>query len=135
MQLPYNHKHCIHARTGDQEVKSLMVYCSTGCGWKGELGSLDNHKQKDCENSVVFCENNCGEINMIRKNLKANLGSECPNRLHKINARTVVQITSTKTTKFILNYIAPSDCILVFIVVKTAALMSVLLHIWRFVPR
>ncbi len=83
MQLPYNHKHCIHARTGDQEVKSLMVYCSTGCGWKGELGSLDNHKQKDCENSVVFCENNCGEINTIRKNLKAHLESECPNRLHK----------------------------------------------------
>ena len=32
----------------------------------------------------------------------------------------MVQTTSTKTTNFILNYIAPSDCILVFIVVKTA---------------
>ena len=60
-----------------------MVYCSTACGWKGELGSLDHHKQKDCENKVVFCENNCGAINIIRKNLKAHLESKCPNRLHK----------------------------------------------------
>ena len=60
-----------------------MVYCNTACGWKGELGSLDNHKQKDCENSVVFCENNCGETNISRKNLQAHLESKCPNRLHK----------------------------------------------------
>ena len=77
------HTSPLQTHTGDQEVKSLMVYCSTACGWKGELGSLDNHKQKDCENTVVFCENNCGEINMIRKNLQAHLESKCPNRLHK----------------------------------------------------
>ncbi|XP_064399379.1 TNF receptor-associated factor 4-like [Halichondria panicea] len=67
----------------DQEVKSLMVYCSTACGWKGELRSLDNHKQKDCENTLVFCENNCGAINIFQKNLKIHLESKCPNRLHK----------------------------------------------------
>ena len=60
-----------------------MVYCSTACGWKGELRSLDNHKQKDCENTLVFCENNCGAINIFQKNLKIHLESKCPNRLHK----------------------------------------------------
>ena len=78
---PLNPK-TLHTNTGDQEVKSLMVDCSTACGWKGELGSLDNHKQKDCENTIVFCENNCGAI-ILRNNLTAHLESKCPNRLHK----------------------------------------------------
>ena len=63
----------LYRNTGDQEVKSLIVYCST-----------DNHKQKDCENTLLLlCENNCGAINIFRKNLKVHLESKCPNRLHK----------------------------------------------------
>ena len=60
-------------------MKSLMVFCSNLCGWKGKLGALGEHVSKDCENAQVTCPNDCSSSRFERKNLRAHL-SMCPRR-------------------------------------------------------
>ena len=46
---------------GEQEIKSLKVMCSNyenGCGWVGELQSLDNHLTM-CEYTLLHCPKKC----------------------------------------------------------------------------
>ncbi|XP_064399375.1 TNF receptor-associated factor 5-like [Halichondria panicea] len=64
----------------DQEVKSLLVYCMTSCGWQGELRSVKDHEKNKCENNITPCPNDCG-ITLIRKYLQFHLATECLRRL------------------------------------------------------
>ncbi len=67
---------------GDQEVKSLLVYCTTSCGWQGELRSVEDHEKNKCENTKIPCPNACGiALTCIRKNLQFHLETECVKRL------------------------------------------------------
>jgi len=46
---------------GEQEIKALQVKCNNdenGCGWKGELRSLDNHLTT-CGYALLRCTKNC----------------------------------------------------------------------------
>ncbi len=70
----------IHAYIGDQEVKSLLVYCTTSCGWQGELRSVEDHEKNMCENTEIPCPNACNTKPM-RKNIQLHLETECAKRL------------------------------------------------------
>ena len=73
---------------GEQEIKSLKVMCSNyenGCGWVGELRSLDNHLTT-CEYALICCTNECmendEEVKILRHELEQHL-RKCPNRQHQ----------------------------------------------------
>ncbi len=61
-------------------MKSLLVYCTTSCGWKGELRSVEDHKKKKCENTKILCPNAC-DVALMRKNLQLHLETDCLRRL------------------------------------------------------
>ena len=65
-------------------MKSLLVHCPTSCEWNGELRSLKDHIQKDCENTLVPCPNGCnnGKTRLDRRNVDSHLLHKCPNRSH-----------------------------------------------------
>ncbi len=71
-----------HYFTGEQEVKSLFVRCKTGCGWTGELRLVEDHKKKDCPNTLIPCPRGCnnGSTKVVRRNKELHLQSKCPNR-------------------------------------------------------
>ena len=64
---------------GDQEVKSLKMFCGLDCGWKGELRDIGSHIEKECKNVEVSCSNEC-EFRMKRKYLMHHLEYDCPRR-------------------------------------------------------
>ncbi len=61
-------------------MKSLLVYCTTSCGWKGELRSVEDHEKNKCENAKIPCPNACGVV-LTRKTLQLHLAIECLRRL------------------------------------------------------
>ena len=74
---------------GEQEIKSLKVMCSncdSGCGWVGELRSLDDHL-KMCGHALIRCTNECmendNELRILRRDLDQHLKDKCPNRQHQ----------------------------------------------------
>ena len=73
---------------GEQEIKSLKVMCSNsenGCGWAGELRSLDDHLTT-CAHALLRCTNECmengSEVKILRHELEQHL-RKCPNRQHQ----------------------------------------------------
>ena len=77
------------SHVGEQEVKSLKVMCSNsenGCGWVGELRSLDDHLTT-CEYALLHCPNKCMEKKrkkcVLRCDLDQHLTHECPNRQYQ----------------------------------------------------
>ena len=74
---------------GEQEIKSLEVLCrnsENGCGWVGELRSLNNHLTV-CEYTLLHCPNKCMENNkvvkILRRDLDHHLKSKCSNRQYQ----------------------------------------------------
>ena len=74
---------------GEQEVKSLKVKCNNcenGCGWVGELRSLDDHLTT-CEYALLRCTNECmenkKEVHVLRRDLDNHLKNKCPNRQYQ----------------------------------------------------
>ena len=74
---------------GDREIKSLKVVCSngeSGCGWVGELRSLNKHLTT-CEYALLRCTNKCmannEEVHVLRRDLDQHLKSKCPNRQYQ----------------------------------------------------
>ena len=74
---------------GEQEIKSLKVMCSNtenGCGWVGELQSLDDHLTT-CAYALLHCPNECmenkEEVRILRHDLDHHLENECPNRQYE----------------------------------------------------
>ena len=61
-------------------MKSLQIFCSNSCGWKGELRALEEHTNKVCENAEVPCPNACSDGKIMRKNLRTHLENRCPRR-------------------------------------------------------
>ncbi len=61
-------------------MKSLLVYCTTSCGWQGELRSVEDHEKNMCENTEIPCPNACNTKPM-RKNIQLHLETECAKRL------------------------------------------------------
>ena len=68
---------------------SLRVMCSNienGCGWMGELQSLDYHLTT-CAYALLRCINECmentKEVHVLRHNLNHHLKSKCPNRQYQ----------------------------------------------------
>ena len=57
-----------------------------GCGWVGELRSLDNHLTT-CEYALLRCRNECmennEEVRILRCNLDQHLENECPHRQYQ----------------------------------------------------
>ena len=81
--------------TGEQEIKALKVKCNNdenGCGWKGELRSLDNHLTT-CEYALLRCTNKCTdtmefdlfaeEVYVLRRDMDNHLKNTCPNRQYQ----------------------------------------------------
>ena len=73
---------------GEQEIKSLKVMCSSsenGCGWVGELRTLDDHLTT-CAYALLRCTNECmekgSEVKILRHELEQHL-RKCPNRQHQ----------------------------------------------------
>ena len=61
-------------------MKSLKVFCTTSCGWQGELRSVEDHEKNKCENTKIPCPNGCS-IALIRKNIQLHLATDCLRRL------------------------------------------------------
>ena len=77
---------CMHCLIGSQEVKALKLVCENlenGCGWIGELRSLEEHLSK-CEYALIPCHKGCGtqteNIRVIRKDLEHHLAIDCSKR-------------------------------------------------------
>ena len=72
--------------TGEQEIKALKIICNNGCGWTGELRSLDNHLTT-CGYALLPCTNKCTnnteEVYMLRCDMDNHLKNTCPNRQHQ----------------------------------------------------
>ena len=75
--------------TGEQEIKALQVMCNNdenGCGWTGELRSLDNHLTT-CGYALLRCTNNCTnnmrEVYVLRCAMDNHLQNTCPNRQYQ----------------------------------------------------
>ena len=80
---------CISCCLGEQEIKSLKVKCNNcenGCGWVGELRSLDDHLAT-CGYALLRCTNQCmedtEEVWILRHDLDHHLKGRCPNRLYQ----------------------------------------------------
>ena len=81
----------LHAKflpVGEQEIKSLKVMCSNsenGCGWAGELRTLDDHLTT-CAYALLRCTNECmengSEVKIFRHELEQHL-RKCPNRQYQ----------------------------------------------------
>ena len=76
------------SHVGEQEVKSLKVKCDNsdnGCGWVGELRSLDDHLTT-CEYALFRCPNKCmknkKEKWLLRYEVDQHL-KKCPNRQYE----------------------------------------------------
>ena len=76
--------------TGEREIKALEVKCNNyrnGCGWVGELRSLDNHLTTWCGYVLLRCTNECmenkKEVRMLRRDLDSHLKNKCPNRQYQ----------------------------------------------------
>ena len=74
---------------GEQEIKALKVICSNtenGCGWVGELRSLDDHLTT-CAYALLCCPNKCmednEEVHVLRHDLDHHLKDKCPNRQYQ----------------------------------------------------
>ena len=72
-----------------REIDELEIRCTkqrVGCLWVGELSSLQAHLESDkgCGYLEVQCSNKCG-TKMMRKDLAAHLGWQCP--LRKIKCK------------------------------------------------
>ena len=74
---------------GEQEIKALQVMCSNdenGCGWTGELRSLDNHLTT-CGYALLPCANKCTnnmrEAYVLRCAMDNHLQNTCPNRQYQ----------------------------------------------------
>ena len=71
---------------GEQEIKSLKVKCNNsenGCGWVGELQSLNDHLTT-CEYTLLHCQNECTkEERLLRCDLDDHLKNKCPNRQYQ----------------------------------------------------
>ena len=79
----------ISSPIGEQEIKSLNVKCNNcenGCGWLGELRSLDNHL-KTCGYALLRCPNECTKNKKVVQLLRHGLDT--------IISRKSVQIVST----------------------------------------
>ncbi len=57
-----------------------MIFCTTDCGWKGPLESVNQHETNDCENTEIFCLNACNN-KVKRKYLNLHCERECPRRI------------------------------------------------------
>ena len=75
--------------TGEQEIKILKVKCKNdvnGCGWVGELQSLDNHLTT-CRYALLRCTNNCTNntegVYVLRHEMGNHLTNTCPNRQYQ----------------------------------------------------
>ena len=75
--------------TGEQEIKALKVKCNNdgnGCGWTGELRSLDNHLTT-CGYALLRCTNKCTnnmrEKYLLRRDMDNHLKNTCPNRQYR----------------------------------------------------
>ena len=57
-----------------------------GCGWVGELRSLDDHLTT-CEYALLCCTNQCMEdemvVRLLRRDLDQHLNNKCPNRQYQ----------------------------------------------------
>ena len=85
------HEKFIHILNKERkcEVDKLEIRCTkqrVGCQWAGELSSLQAHLESDkgCGYLEVQCSNKCG-TKMMRKDLAAHLGWQCP--LRKIKCK------------------------------------------------
>ena len=74
---------------GEQEIKALKVKCNNdenGCGWIGELQSLDNHLTT-CGYALLRCTNKCTnkteEVYVLRRDMDNHLKNMCPNRQYQ----------------------------------------------------
>ena len=65
----------------DNEITDLLVKCTNGCEWHGELKYIDNH-HGTCPLHKVLCTKNCGAL-MQRSSLRKHLAKHCPLRSHK----------------------------------------------------
>ena len=81
--------HSIFLLTAEQEVKALKVMCNNdenGCGWTGELRSLDNHLTS-CGYALLRCTNKCTinteEVYVLRRDMDNHLKKRCPNRQYQ----------------------------------------------------
>ena len=76
--------------TGEQEVRALKVRCNNnrnGCGWLGELRSLDDHLTTWCGYTLLRCTNECmenkKEVHVLRRDLDNHLKNKCPYRQYQ----------------------------------------------------
>ena len=76
--------------TGEWEIKALKVKCNNyrnGCGWVGELRSLDDHLTTSCGYVLLCCTNECmekkKEVRILRRDLDHHLKNKCPNRQYQ----------------------------------------------------
>jgi len=75
---------------GEQEIKVLKVKCNNdenGCGWTGELQSLDNHPTM-CGYALLCCTNKCANKTeevyaMVLRDMDNHLKHKCPNRQYQ----------------------------------------------------
>ena len=105
-----------------RRVENLQVHCSekgTGCSWKGELGSLDQHLNDgavagDCRYVEVACPNLC-DGRVLRRDLEGHMANDCPKRQftckHCAYEATYQEISKDhwpKCSKYPLE--CPNDC-------------------------
>ena len=76
--------------TGEREIRALKVRCNNnrnGCGWVGELRSLDDHLTTWCGFTLLQCTNKCmenkKEVHVLRRDLDNHLKNKCPNRQYQ----------------------------------------------------
>ena len=80
---------CVWFYTGEREINDLKVKCANsinGCEWNGALAGLKKHLSL-CNQELVTCPNKCKENSEVtqihRKDLKAHLKDNCPNRSYE----------------------------------------------------
>jgi hypothetical protein len=91
--------------TGERDILALKARCdnsSNGCGWIGELCSLDQHLA-GCGFTLLPCPNKCSKddkvVQVLRKDLKKHTKKECPRRQYECPHCQEVGEYQERTTK------------------------------------
>jgi len=71
-----------------REILNLEVKCtniesnspSTSCNWVGELRKLQEHVEKQCDHTLIYCHLQCG-VKVYRSNANFHLQNDCPKNL------------------------------------------------------
>ena len=73
--------HVVPDKYFKRKVRELKVRCpkkGAGCGWVGELGTLDQHL-KECQYAEVACPHLCGG-RVLRRDLEGHKANDCSER-------------------------------------------------------